>query len=59
MPNESGRYEVEQEAKIVEVLSVPLRDAKPLYVPLSCRVWAECDDCDEELILVMVRKEAT
>ena len=43
---------------IVELLSVPLRDAKPLYVPLSCLVHAECDDCEEELILVMVQKEA-
>ena len=50
---------MEQEmAKVVEFANVPLRDAKPLYVPLSCRVWAECDDCEEELILVMVQKEA-
>ena len=51
---------MEQEmVKIVEVLSVPLRDAKPLYVPVSCRVWAECCDEAEELVLVKVQKEAT
>ena len=50
---------MEQEmVKIVEVLSVPLRDAKPLYVPLSCLVRAECDDEMEELVLVMVLEEA-
>ena len=51
---------MEQEmAKIVELLSVPLRDAKPLYVPISCRVWAECGDCEEELILWLYQiKEA-
>ena len=50
---------MEQEmVKIVEVLSVPLRDAKPLYVPLSCRVWAECCDEAEEVVLVKVQKEA-
>ena len=49
---------MEQEmVKIVEVLSVPLRDAKPLYVPLSCLVRAECDDEMEELVLVMVWEE--
>ena len=48
---------MEQEmAKIVEVLSVPLRDAKPLYVPLSCRVWAECCDEAEEVVLVKVEE---
>ena len=50
---------MEQEmAKIVELLSVPLRDAKPLYVPLSCQVWAECCDEAEEVVLVMVEKAA-
>ena len=50
---------MEQEmAKVVEFANVPLRDARPLYVPISCLVHAECDDCEEELILVMVRKEA-
>ena len=49
---------MEQEmVKSVEVLSVPLRDAKPLYVPLSCLVRAECDDEMEELVLVMVWEE--
>ena len=47
-----------QEMPIVEFANVPLRDARPLYVPISCLVHAECDDCEEELILVMVQKEA-
>ena len=48
---------MEQEmAKIVELASVPLRDAKPLYVPLSCRVWAEACDEAEEVVLVKVEK---
>ena len=49
---------MEQEmAKVVEFANVPLRDAKPLYVPLSCLVRAECDDEMEELVLVMVWEE--
>ena len=43
--------------KVVEFANVPLRDAKPLYVPLSCRVWAECGDEAEEVVLVKVQKE--
>ena len=43
----------------MELLSVPLRDAKPLYVPLSCLLHAECDDEREEVVLVKVQKEAT
>ena len=51
---------MEQEmAKVVEFANVPLRDAKPLYVPISCRVWAECCDEAEEVVLVKVQKEAT
>ena len=42
----------------MELLSVPLRDAKPLYVPLSCLVRAECDDYDDEPVLVMILEEA-
>ena len=40
-------------AKIVEFANVPLRDAKPLYVPLSCRVLAEHDDEADELVLIL------
>ena len=47
----------EVEVKFVELLSVPLRDAKPLYVPLFCRVRAECDDEMEEMVLVLVEVE--
>ncbi len=43
---------------IVEVLNVPLRDAKPLYVPLSCRIWAEHDDEKDELILWVYQEAA-
>ena len=46
-----------QEMPIVEFANVPLRDAKPLYVPLSCRVWAECDDCEDEIILINVPED--
>ena len=45
-----------QEMPIKEFANVPLRDAKPLYVPLSCRVWAECCDEAEEVVLVKVEE---
>ena len=47
-----------EEMPIKEFDNVPLRDAKPLYVPLSCRVLAECCDEAEEVVLVMVEKAA-
>jgi len=48
---------MDREEKVVEFLSIPLRDAKPLYVPLYCKAWLECDE-DEPALVVVGLKEA-
>jgi len=50
------KVKMEAPEAIVEVLSVPLRDAKPLYVPLNYRPYLICEDDDtrDEPVLILV-----
>lgn len=43
----------------LELASVPLRDAKPLYVPLNYRPYLICEDDDtrDEPVLILVEAE--
>ena len=40
--------------KKIEFLTQPLREAKPLLLPEGFRLWVECDDEENEPILILV-----